>query len=242
METHTVFELRRYRLLPAGREPLIGLFDREFVEPQEALGMRVEGEFRDLEDPDAFVWVRSFRGMEARTEALRSFYSGPIWKTHGPAANATMLNSDNVLLLKSAGALQPFAHNLHRQQETGRLDAKGIVIVNSCSLAPATEGDFADFFFDRALPVIQAAGARVDAVFVTEQSMNGFRRLPVREGETVLVWFECHENEASVSRYQEQLRRNADWTNEIYPRMDSLCWRKIETARLAPTSRSLCAW
>lgn len=242
METHTVFELRRYRLLPAGREPLISLFDREFVEPQEALGMRVEGEFRDLEDPDAFVWVRSFRDMEARTEALRSFYSGPIWQAHGPAANATMLNSDNVLLLKSAGSMQPFARNLHRKQEIERREPEGLVIVNSCSLAPATEVDFAEFFFDRALPVIQAAGARVDAVFVTEQSANGFRRLPVREGETVLVWFECHENEASVSRYQEQLRRNADWTNEIFPRMDSLCWRKIETVHLAPTSRSLCAW
>ena len=99
MDPHLIFELRRYRLLPERRERLIRLFDREFVEPQEALGIRVDGEFRDLGDPDCFVWVRSFKNMEARTDALASFYSGPVWKEHGPAANATMLNSDNVLLL-----------------------------------------------------------------------------------------------------------------------------------------------
>lgn len=108
MRPYTVFELRRYRLLSERRESLINFFDREFVEPQEGLGMRVEGEFRDLDDPDCFVWVRSFADMEARTEALAAFYSGPIWKEHGPAANTTMLNSDNVLLLKPAAGFSPF--------------------------------------------------------------------------------------------------------------------------------------
>jgi hypothetical protein len=242
MEPHTIFELRRYRLRPGGRERLITLFDREFVEPQEALGMRIEGEFRDLDDPDAFVWVRSFRDMDARTEALQSFYSGPVWKKYGPDANTTMLNSDNVLLLKSAGGTQPFARNLQRKQEMGRPEAGGVVIANICSLAPGTEGDFARYFADQALPVIQEGGVRVDAALVTERGANGFPRLPVREGETVFVWFERHQDTSAVSRHQERLRRNADWAADIHPRMDSLCWRKIETAYLTPTSRSLCAW
>lgn len=80
MNPHAIFELRRYRLLPGRREALIRLFDSEFIEPQETLGMRVEGEFRDLDDPDCFVWVRSFEDMDARTEALASFYDGPAWK------------------------------------------------------------------------------------------------------------------------------------------------------------------
>ena len=142
MNPHTIFELRRYRLLPEGREALIRLFDREFVEPQEALGMRVEAEFRDLDDPDSFVWVRSFKDMEARTEALASFYSGPVWKEHGPAANATMLNSDNVLLLKPPAGVDPFAHNLPRDAEAGRSRAKGLIIVNICSLAWNGRGFF----------------------------------------------------------------------------------------------------
>lgn len=242
MTSHTVFELRRYRLRPGHREALIGLFDREFVEPQEALGMHIAGEFRDLDDPDAFVWVRSFETMESRTEALATFYSSPIWKQHGPAANVTMLNSDNVLLLKPTGDVLPFAHNLERQRESERPEARGLIVVNTCSLAPGTEEDFSRFFGEAALPILRDAGARIDATFVTERSANGFPRLPVREGETVFVWFECHREVESAERYQEQLRQNVRWTDDVLPRMDGQCWRRMEVARLAPTSRSLCAW
>lgn len=41
--------------------------------------------------------------MDARKAALEAFYYGPVWKRHGPAANATMLDSDNVLLLRPLG-------------------------------------------------------------------------------------------------------------------------------------------
>jgi hypothetical protein len=242
MSQHTVFELRRYRLHPGTRETLITLFDREFVEPQEAVGMSVEAEFRDLDDPDAFVWVRSFADMDARTEALRSFYTGPVWKQHSAAANATMVNSDNVLLLKPVGAIKPFGHNIGRGQEAAQGQAGGLIIANICSLAPRTEEEFAAFFNANALPVLQGAGARIEAVFITERSANGFPRLPVREGETVLVWFECHEDEQAHAGYQDRLRQNPNWMAEIFPRMDSQCWRRIETGRLTPTSRSLCAW
>src|SRR6185436_19195944 len=46
-----VVELRQYTLHPGMRDVLIDLFDREFVETQEALGMTVLGQFRDLDDP-----------------------------------------------------------------------------------------------------------------------------------------------------------------------------------------------
>ncbi|HWK94244.1 MAG TPA: NIPSNAP family protein [Pseudolabrys sp.] len=242
MPPHTIFELRRYRLRPGGREPLIALFDREFVAPQEALGMRVEGEFRDAGDPDAFVWLRSFADMQTRTEALRAFYSGPVWQAFGSAANATMLNSDNVLLLRPAGATAPFAHNRSRAREQGVAPPAGVVVANICSLAPGTEDRAASFFAERARPVLERHGARIDAVFVTERSANGFPRLPVREGETVLVWLECHADSEALDDCRARLAGNAAWTDEIYPALDAQCWRRIETADLTPTSRSLCAW
>jgi hypothetical protein len=241
MDLHTIFELRRYRLRPTKREALITLFDAQFVESQEALGMRLEGEFRDLGDPGAFVWVRSFADMAARTEALGAFYTGPVWKEHGSAANDTMHNSDNVLLLKPVAGVRPFAHNLSREDEAKGLSTGGFVTVNTCSLAPNTEDKFAEIFMQDALPLLQAAGARIDAVFVTEQRANGFPRLPVRAGETVLVWFEFHQDEQSFARYSERLGQNAEWSDEVFPRLDGLCWRAIEVARLTPTSRSLCA-
>ncbi|HEY1385444.1 MAG TPA: hypothetical protein VGF43_17605, partial [Dongiaceae bacterium] len=44
-----VTELRQYTLHPGQRDALIDLFDREFVETQEDAGIRVMGQFRDLD-------------------------------------------------------------------------------------------------------------------------------------------------------------------------------------------------
>jgi hypothetical protein len=105
---YPVVELRQYTLRPGQRDVLIGLFDREFVESQEAAGMAIVGQFRDLDDPDRFVWIRGFASMPARATALASFYGGPVWKQHAAAANATMTDSDNVLLLRPATAQAGF--------------------------------------------------------------------------------------------------------------------------------------
>ena len=76
---------------PDAHAPLrvIELFERKFIEPQEALGMRIVGTFRDLDDPDRFVWMRGFESMAARAAALSAFYGGPVWKAHRDAANPT---------------------------------------------------------------------------------------------------------------------------------------------------------
>lgn len=73
-------ELRQYTLHPGRRDALIDLFDREFVETQEAVGMTVMGQFRDLDDADRFVWLRGFRDMAARQAGLSAFYGGPVWQ------------------------------------------------------------------------------------------------------------------------------------------------------------------
>ncbi|MGJ4893337.1 NIPSNAP family protein [Bradyrhizobium sp. HKCCYLRH3099] len=242
MNPHAIFELRRYRLRPGGRAALTELFDAAFVEPQEALGMRIEGEFWDRDDPDAFVWVRSFADWDSRARALQAFYGGPVWAAHGAAANATMLNSDNVLLLKLAGALAPFAHSLPRAEGKARSQATGLVVASVCSLAPGKEAGFAELFSERACPILRQTGARIEAMFVSERGANNFPRLPVREGETVFVWFECHADEASLTRHREQLARITEWTDDVQPRLDRQCWRPIEVSYLTPTSRSLCAW
>lgn len=96
----TVIELRRYTLHPGRRDELIELFEREFVEPQEAAGAHLFGMFRERASPDKFVWLRGFPSMAARKAALEEFYFGPVWKEHREAANATMIDSDDVLLLR----------------------------------------------------------------------------------------------------------------------------------------------
>ncbi|WOI45835.1 NIPSNAP family protein [Acidovorax sp. BLS4] len=98
----TIVEFRQYTLHPGQRAVLTDLFDREFIETQEREGMRVIGQFVDLDRPDLFVWLRGFIDMPARRRALTAFYGGPVWEAHRNAANATMVDSGNVLLLHPA--------------------------------------------------------------------------------------------------------------------------------------------
>src|SRR5258708_13507329 len=99
---YPVVGLRPYVLHPGSGNYLIGLFERELMESQEAAGMAVLGQFRDIDDPDRFVWLRGFPDMAARAGALRRFYGGPVWRAHRDEANATMIDSDNVLLMRPA--------------------------------------------------------------------------------------------------------------------------------------------
>jgi quinol monooxygenase YgiN len=107
MDLPAVVELRQYTLHPGARDTLVELFDREFVTGQEEAGIRVLGQFRDLDDPDRFVWLRGFPSMAARKEALERFYGGPVWKAHREAANATMVDVSDVLLLRPVGPCDP---------------------------------------------------------------------------------------------------------------------------------------
>ena len=124
-----VVELRRYTLKPGARETLVELFDREFVESQEALGMRILGTFRDLDDPDQFVWLRGFDDMASRAPALTAFYTGPVWKAHSAAANETMVDVDNVLLLRPAEGGPALEHDPARRPPAGAPERDGMVWV-----------------------------------------------------------------------------------------------------------------
>ncbi|WP_244223596.1 NIPSNAP family protein [Amycolatopsis circi] len=156
----TVVELRQYTLRPGRRDVLIELFDRELVEPQEAAGCTVVGQFRDEDDPDRFVWFRSFPDLAARHAALTAFYlEGEAWRKHREAANATMLDSDNVLLLRPEVDFPPSPRTLEAAS------SRVLVLIGP----PST------YFLE---PF---------ASFVTEPAENTFRALPVREGENVRV-------------------------------------------------------
>jgi hypothetical protein len=240
MSRPRVFELRRYRLKPGTRETLVDLFEREFVETQEDVGMTVVGQYRDLDDDNCFVWLRAFADMEARAAQLRDFYGGATWRAHGSLANATMINSDNVLLLKPVGS-EPFGG----QMPPRRFDEaapSGLIAVSTCALAPRTENEFAAFFESRVRPALTSAGARIDAAFVTERSKNTFPSLPVREGETVFVWVSAFFDEAAHRAHLETVDRLERWHSEIYPDLDARLWRPLEITRLAPTQRSRHRW
>ncbi|QRM29472.1 NIPSNAP family protein [Microvirga sp. VF16] len=235
-----IIELRRYRLYPGTRETLIDLFDREFIESQETQGMSVIGQFRDLDDPNSFVWLRGFRDMPSRAAALNAFYTGPVWAAHRDQANGTMINSDNVLLLRPTSPGAGFAPPLVPRPAPGASDMpRGLVVATICYLAPRTEDEFARFFEAVVRPHLEQALATVLATLVTERSPNTFSRLPVREGETVFVWFSTFPSVAAYETHLAELARSVTWTREAVPEMEQRTWRQNEVSRLAPTTRSL---
>ena len=230
--TDAVVELRRYALHPGERETLIELFDRELVETQEAAGMRVLGQFRDLDDRDSFVWLRGFKDMTARRNALVAFYGGPVWREHRDAANAAMIDSENVLLLRPAEPASGLALDPRRRPPAGAGTApSGIIAATICPLRPSKADGFAKLFERELEPALREAGADIVAAFSTEHSPNNVPALPVREGEEVFVW---------LSRFADQ-SAHADHLARLDPTetlADHLA-EAPETLRLTPTSRSL---
>ena len=237
----SVVELRQYTLRPGQRDALIELFDSELVDPQEAVGAHVLGQFRDLDDPDRFVWLRAFRDMAARRDALQAFYGGPVWAAHRDAANATMVDSDDVLLLRPArtgsalitdGAARPAAIGDAHAPRT-------LLTATIYALARPAEEGFADFFEREVAPVIEQTPARPLASYVTEPAANTFPALPVREGEHVFVWFARFAGPGQHGTHLEQLRRSPAWTGRVRAELEASLVSPPQQLRLAPTSRSL---
>jgi quinol monooxygenase YgiN len=219
-----IVELRRYTLHPKKRDALIELFDREFVESQEAEGMSVMGQFRDLDDPDRFVWLRGFADMASRARGLQGFYGGPVWAAHRDAANATMIDSGDVLLLRPAWHGAGLAHDPAR-----RADAipPGVVDVTVFSLNDAASPALLDFCRERMAPTLRQAGALTQGWYVTEPRPNNFPRLPIREGENVLVGVAVFKNGADVN-----------WLRDVTPALSPSLNKPPESMKLAPTARS----
>jgi len=210
---YPVVELRQYTLRPGQRDVLIDLFDREFVESQEADGMAVVGQFRDLDDPDRFTWIRGFASMPARARALASFYGGPVWKANSAAANATMIDSDNVLLLRPVTARSGFPPP-------------------AAARPPAGDGAAAPSH------AAAEAGATPLASLQTEHAENTFPALPVRTGENVFAWLARFPSPALLDDHLRQIERSAEWRDRVFPALSALITGLPQRLRLAPTTRS----
>src|SRR5262249_47000504 len=161
---------------------LIALFEREFVDPLESAGMTVMGQFHDLDRPDRFVWMRGFPDMYRRAQRLSAFYSGAVWSAHREAANATMIDSDNVLLLRprSENAAIAIAHR-QRSPRGATASPRTRVIATINLLARPADRARVAFFESVVAPTLERNGAQLLGHYVTEASVNSYPRLPVRE-------------------------------------------------------------
>ena len=228
-QASTVVELRQYRMKPGGRDALIAMFEKHFVAPQEALGMRVEGPFRAPGHPDRFVWLRGFRSLAERPGALGAFYGGPEWKAHREAANATMEDSDDVLLLQPADEGRDFT--LARRM--------GALMVATIYLLQApVDADFLRFFRERVAPIMSATGAPPVATLKSLEVPNNFPKLPIREGVHAFVMLASFDHEEALRRHTEQLEALPAW-KPVEAALAARLAKPVEYLVLVPTQRAL---
>lgn len=231
-------ELRQYTMQPGGRDVLIEMFERLFLAPLEALGAEIPGTFRQADAPDRFVWLRQFRDLRTRHAALDGFYSSPLWLKQRSAANATMIDSDDVLLLEPVAAdtgfqdLPPL-----RSQPMGAACPDGVVLATIWLLKAPADAMFSRWFDSHVLPRLVAAGAVPLARLRTAYVSNNYPRLPVREGEHAYVVFQRFADAAALDTYQSALAADPQWLALQAPIAAHLA-RPLEQLRLLATDTS----
>jgi hypothetical protein len=210
----------------------VELFDREFVESQEAVGIELIGQFRDLDRPDRFVWLRGFPDMELRRAALEAFYGGAVWKAHSRAANATMVDVDDVLLLRPLPSTSGFGPQPPRPAPGAPMPAS-VLAVTICSLDRPVDVAVVEL---QLLPALATTSSPPLATFVEEPSENTFPALPVRAGEHVLVWIQriLARGTAGSEAPDAPVRASRDLARDLLPRLVAAPVQ----LRLEPTPRS----
>jgi len=233
-----IVELRQYRHVPGRRDALIALFEREFLEEQERLGMAILDQFRDLDDPDRFVWLRGFPDMPTRQRGNEAFYGGEVWARHRDAANATLMDHTDVLMLRPVGEVGGYPTEGERPPVGATAVPECLVVANVWPLDPGKEGEFPAYFDGVVAPVLREAGATLLATYATEHSPNNYPRLEIREGEHVFVWLAWFRDVRAYEGFCANLARSERWTGEVAGALAGLMAGEPEMRRLVPTARS----
>ena len=201
--------------------------------------MGVHGQFRDLDDPDRFVWLRGYPDGSAdrRRESLAAFYGGPVWAAHGAAANATMVDSDDVFLLAPLTPDEPFA-GAPTHPPVGSDPPRSVFDLTVCLLADPGDADLRDWVSSEVVPLVRRLGAGPVAAFASSDVSNTFPALPVREDEPVIAWLVRLDDADSQAAYRRGLEASEQWQQDVWPRLEPLLRRAPLRLRLAPTGRS----
>lgn len=211
----SILEIRNYLLQPGMREHFIDNFEAHFIFTQREVNMHVLGQFRVIDQPDRFVWLRSYDTMLSRLDSLISFYDGPVWKKYRAFTNSMLIDSDNVHLLCGDTT------NLTKGHNADSIAAD----LAAATISPLTGIITIDFYrninADKLVKDYQNAAIEVRGTFGAEMSENTFPRHPAFqiEGEVVVI-----------SAYESQ--------EECHHKREKLSSMPVEELLLTPTLRS----
>jgi hypothetical protein len=235
-----LIELRQYVLYPGKREAFTRLFEDQFIESQEAVGLYIIGTFHEPVHPSHFTWIRGFTDMDARAKGLDAFYSGPVWQAHRNTANPMLEDNDNVLLLREAYPGSGFPIPNQPRPPIGSTTLPGgLVVVNIYYLREPPRTRFTEFFKETMTPQLKKAGIGVLAALVPEESPNNFPKLRIREGENLFVWFARFNDTADYQHHWAALAAQPQWRDHVAAAWTAQLNSPPEILELEPTARSL---
>jgi len=162
-----------------------------------------------------------------------------VWKAHRDVANATMIDSDNVLLLRPASPTSGFQLERASRAPLGSTTKReGLLVATIYHLGKTKGADFAAFFERELQPHLNKARISVLASFVTETHPNNFPRLPVREDVNVFVWFSCFSDREAYEKCAVAVGQSMR-QKEVTTKLAELTKGQPEVLLLSPTQRSL---
>jgi NIPSNAP len=229
-----LIELRQYTLRLGTRDTLLDVFERFLIDGQEAVGMRIGGTYLDSRDANRFVWMRGFHDLEQRRQALDAFYSGPIWMQHRGTANPTMIDSDDVLLLRPTVPAHPPALPSRNRPEPGLADAPEHRVRLSV-YAYEPEAELTHWLSTTVHAALERYLEASIATWRTDPGPNTFPQLPVRD-ENTFVWSASFEDAEAMSAAELRLESAPQWHADIAPRLRSHVVE--QRLHLQPTARS----
>jgi len=96
-----IIEVRTYTIKPGLRDRFIAFFEKRAIPEQHAAGIRVLGPLLDTENPNVFLFLRSFPSLEERDRMKSLFYDGPVWKNELEAIAMPMIESYSAVLTET---------------------------------------------------------------------------------------------------------------------------------------------
>lgn len=74
-----LLEIRTYTLQPGRREEFVAFFENDVMPAMQDVGMSLYGPFVSEEDPNVFVYLRTFRDEAQRHQQASAFYASDAW-------------------------------------------------------------------------------------------------------------------------------------------------------------------
>ena len=185
-------EFRVYPTQKGQRDPFLDYFEAQYLESQEAQGMRIWGQFKDLNHAENFVWMRGYRSMAERKEGLLSFYTGDHWqKTSPKLAQFLVAPPKHIHFLEPISPERGFDH---RHMRVDYPHDGGVVVALfyrvEGALAPLVEK-----IQNKVISSFTKAGGKELGLFRSSNEANNFPALPFIEDEKVMVWFSSFESQ-----------------------------------------------